>query len=78
LIGCLAGCLRDERQAGKVDHSLKNFWRARILDRLRLSRANDAARLAAIDSQDAPGPRSGRGRDLASQPTLSRFENASE
>jgi len=39
LIAGMADCLRDERQAGKVDHSLKELVRAaRILDRLRLSR----------------------------------------
>src|SRR5208337_1387106 len=48
LIGCLAGCLRDERQAGKVDHSLKELLAQRVFSiACGYPDANDAARLAA-------------------------------
>jgi hypothetical protein len=47
LIGCLAGCLRDERQAGKVDHSLKELLAQRVFSiACGYPDANDAARLA--------------------------------
>ena len=78
LIGCLAGCLRDERQAGKVDHSLRELLAQRVFSiACGYPDANDSARLAAdpihkmLLDRDPVG-----GRDLASQPTLSRFENA--
>jgi hypothetical protein len=78
LIGCLAGCLRDERQAGKVDHSLRELLAQRVFSiACGYPDANDSARLAAdpihkmlLDRDPVAG------RDLASQPTLSRFENA--
>ena len=78
LLGCLAGCLRDERQAGKVDHSLRELLAQRVFSiACGYPDANDAARLAAdpihkmlLDRDPVAG------RDLASQPTLSRFENA--
>ena len=48
LIGCLAGCLRDERQAGKVDHALKELLAQRVFSiACGYPDANDAARLAA-------------------------------
>jgi len=79
LIACMADCLRDQRQAGKVDHSLKELVAQRVFaNRVRLSGRQRCGSLwppirftrcswAAIR---------GAGRDLASQPTLSRFENA--
>ena len=78
LIGCLAGCLRDERQAGKVEHSLHELLAQRVFSiACGYPDANDSARLAAdpihkmlLDRDPVAG------RDLASQPTLSRFENA--
>ena len=78
LIGCLAGCLRDQRQAGKVDHSLRELLAQRVFSiACGYPDANDSARLAAdpihkmlLDRDPVAG------RDLASQPTLSRFENA--
>ena len=78
LIGCLAGCLRDERQAGKVDHSLKELLAQRVFSiACGYPDANDAARLAADPIHKMLLDRDpGAGRDLASQPTLSRFENA--
>ena len=52
LIGCLAGCLRDERQAGKVDHSLKELLAQRVFSiACGYPDANDAARLAADPTQ---------------------------
>ena len=78
LIGCLAGCLQDERQAGKVDHSLKELLAQRVFSiACGYPDANDAARLAADPIHKMLLDRDpDAGRDLASQPTLSRFENA--
>ena len=78
LIGCLAGCLRDQRQAGKVDHSLRELLAQRVFSiACGYPDANDSARLASdpihkmlLDRDPVAG------RNLASQPTLSRFENA--
>src|ERR1035437_8518971 len=78
LIGGLAGCLRDKRQAGKVDHSLKEALAQRVFSiACRYPDANASARLGAdpvhkmlLDRDPVTG------LDLASQPTLSRFENA--
>lgn len=78
LIGCLAGCLREERQVGKVDHSLRELLGQRVFSiACGYPDANDSARLAGdpihkmlLDRDPVVG------RDLASQPTLSRFENA--
>ena len=78
LIACLADCLRDERQAGKVDHSLKELVAQRVFSiACGYPDANDAARLAADPIHKMLLDRDPvEGRDLASQPTLSRFENA--
>ena len=78
LIDCLAGCLRDERQAGKVDHSLRELLAQRVFSiACGYPDANDSARLAADPIHKMLlycDPVTGR--DLASQSTLSRFENA--
>lgn len=79
LIDGLAGCLQDERQAGKIDHTLKELLAQRVFSiACGYPDANDSARLAAdplhkmlLDREPIAG------RALASQPTLSRFENAS-
>ena len=78
LIDCLAGCLRDQRQAGKVDHSLRELLAQRVFSiACGYPDANDAARLAADPMHKMLLDRDPvAGRDLASQPTLSRFENA--
>ena len=78
LIACMADCLQDERQAGKVDHSLKELLAQRVFSiACGYPDANDAARLAADPIHKMLLDRDpGAGRDLASQPTLSRFENA--
>jgi hypothetical protein len=77
LIPRLAGALVDERQPGKVRHGLADLLGQRIFGlALGYEDANDAARLA-----DDPIHKLLLGRDplngdaLASQPTLSRFEN---
>jgi hypothetical protein len=77
LIPRLAGALVDDRQPGKVRHALADLLAQRIYGlALGYEDANDAARLA-----DDPIHKLLLGRDpvsgaaLASQPTLSRFEN---
>ena len=74
----LAACLKDRRQAGKVDHSLLDLLRQRVYGiACGYADCNDAARLA-----DDPLQKLLLGRDplegdrLGSQPSLSRFENA--
>lgn len=73
----LCGCLRDGRQAGKVQHALQELLRQRLFG-IACGHAdgNDAAGLSAdpihkllIDRDPLSG------RALASQPTLSRFEH---
>tara|TARA_R110002096_G_scaffold404653_1_gene602494 strand:- start:264 stop:1637 length:1374 start_codon:yes stop_codon:yes gene_type:complete len=73
----LAGCLEDRRQAGKIQHELEELLRQRMFGiACGYADANDAARIA-----DDPIHKLLAGRDpvagpcLASQPTLSRFEN---
>src|ERR1700687_2753693 len=78
LVAGLASCLRDERQAGKVDHSLRELLAQRVFSiACGYPDANDSARLSSdpihkmlLDRDPVTG------RDLASQPTLSRFENS--
>jgi hypothetical protein len=77
LISRLAAALIDDRQPGKVRHALADLLGQRIYGlALGYEDANDAARLA-----DDPMHKLLLGRDpvhgdaLASQPTLSRFEN---
>ncbi len=74
----LAACFRDGRQPGKVTHTLHDLIRQRVFAiACGYADCNDAARLA-----DDPVHKLLVGRDvlegeaLASQPTLSRFENA--
>src|ERR1700726_4878449 len=78
LVSGLSSCLRDERQAGKIDHSLRELLAQRVFSiACGYPDANDSARLAddpihkmLLDRDPVVG------RALASQPTLSRFENA--
>jgi len=78
LIGGLSGCLEDKRQAGKIDHSLRELLAQRVFSiACGYPDANDSARLGAdpihkmlLDRDPVTG------LDLASQPTLSRFENS--
>lgn len=74
----LAGCLIDRRDPDKIRHTLRDLLRQRIFGMAcGYEDANDAARLA-----DDPLHKLAVGRDpvtgtaLASQPTLSRLENA--
>ena len=78
LTEALAGCLRDSRQAGKVDHSLHELLALRVFAiACGYPDANDSARLASDPMHKMLLDRDPlAGRDLASQPTLSRFENA--
>ena len=74
----VAGCLADGRQPGKVRHQTLELVRQRIFGlACGYADCNDAARLAddaihklLVDRDPITGPA------LASQPTLSRFENA--
>jgi hypothetical protein len=78
LIANMAGCLRDPRQAGKVDHSLPDLFAQRVFSiGCGYADANDSARLAADPMHKMLLDRDPvTGLDMASQPTLSRFENA--
>lgn len=74
----LAACLRDERQAAKVEHQYQELFQQRMFGiACGYADGNDAARLS-----DDPVHKLLVGRDpiegkaLASQATLSRFENA--
>lgn len=74
----LASCLRDDRQQAKVEHSYEEIFQQRMFGiACGYADGNDAARIA-----DDPVFKLLTGRDpvagpaLASQPTLSRFENA--
>jgi Transposase DDE domain group 1 len=78
LIACLASCLQDERQPGKIDHTLEELLAQRVFAiACGYPDANDAARLAGDPIHKLLlGRDPVEGNDLASQPTLSRFENA--
>jgi Transposase DDE domain group 1 len=78
LISALAGGLRDSRQVGKVQHELRELITQRVMAiALGYEDANDAARLAGDPIHKLlVGRDPVDGEDLASQPTLSRFENA--
>ena len=80
LTTALAACLRDDRQAGKVQHELRELTTQRVMAlALGYEDANDAARLASDPIHKLlVGRDPVDGQDLASQPTLSRFENASD
>ena len=74
----LAACLEDDRQPGKVQHQTLELLRQRLFGlACGYADCNDAARLAddaihklLLERDPLAGPA------LASQPTLSRFENA--
>jgi hypothetical protein len=78
LTSTLAACLRDDRQTGKVQHELRELITQRVMAiALGYEDANDAARLACDPIHKLlVGRNPVDGKDLASQPTLSRFENA--
>ena len=74
----LAACLNDDRQAGKIDHPLSELLAQRVFGiACGYPDGNDADRLAKDPIQKLwLGRDPLDGTDLASQPTLSRFENA--
>jgi hypothetical protein len=74
----MAACLTDERQSGKIDHQLLELLRQRVYGiACGYPDANDADRLAKDPIHKLLLGRDPiEGTDLASQPTLSRFENA--
>jgi len=78
LTAALSDCLEDERQAGKVEHEMEEMLAQRIYGiACGYADANDAARLASDPLHKLLVGRDPiEGGDLASQPTLSRFENA--
>ena len=78
LTSALAAGLRDDRQPGKVRHELHELITQRVMAiALGYEDANDAARLAGDPIHKLLVGRDPiAGEDLASQPTLSRFENA--
>jgi hypothetical protein len=77
LTTALAGCLEDDRQPGKVQHELREMLTQRVMAiACGYADANDAARLASDPIHKLLVGRDPiDGEDLASQPTLSRFEN---
>ena len=78
LTEALADSLVDQRQVGKIDHEMEELLRQRIFAiACGYANAHDAARLAEDPvHQMLVGRDPIEGQDLASQPTLSRFENA--
>lgn len=76
----LAECLHDERQPGKVQHEVSEMLTQRVMAiACGYADANDAARLASDPVHKLlVGRDPVEGADLASQPTLSRFENAAD
>ena len=74
----LAACLDDERQASKVSHGIQEIFRQRLFAiACGYPDGNDAARLAKDPIHKLLCDREAiAGAALASQPTLSRFENA--
>src|SRR5436309_25881 len=78
LTGALAACLKDDRQEAKVRHELAELLTQRIMAiACGYEDANDAARLACDPVHKLlVGRDPVEGEDLASQPTLSRFEHS--
>src|ERR1700677_1865239 len=77
LVAGLASCLRDERHAVKVDDSLRDVVAQRVFSIASgYPDAHDSARLVEDPIHKLLLDRDpSEGLDLASQPTLSRFEN---
>ena len=73
----LSGCLADDREPGKIRHTLEDLIRQRVFAiACGYADCNDAARLAEDPMQKLLVGRDPIAGDaLASQPTLSRFEN---
>lgn len=77
LIDAIGACLRDDRQQGKVSHSIRDLIQQRVFGiACGYEDCNDSARLATDPVQRLLMERDPlTGKSLASQPTLSRFEN---
>ena len=77
LTEALAAEIRDPRQAGKIDHGIEEVLRQRVFSiAAGYEDGTDAARLGADPALKlACGREPVAGADLASQPTISRFEN---
>lgn len=78
LTEALAACLEDERQPEKIRHEMHELLTQRIMAiACGYEDCNDAERLKSDPMQKLLiGRDPVKGKDLASQPTLSRFENA--
>lgn len=79
IIPALADCMKDDLQAGKVQHELEELLTQRVMAiACGYEDANDAARLASDPVHKLLVGRDPKNKeeDLASQPTLSRFENS--
>jgi len=78
LTEALIGGIDDRRQSGKIQHAIGDLVRQRLYAiAFGYPDGNDAGRLGADPIQKLLCGRDPvRGEDLASQPTLSRFENA--
>ena len=78
LTDALIGGIRDPRQSGKIRHAIGDLLRQRLYAiACGYPDGNDAGRLGADPIQKLLCGRDPvRGADLASQPTLSRFENS--
>src|SRR5213080_3684266 len=78
LTEALVACLDDERQPGKIHHQMQELLTQRVMAiACGYEDANDAARLACDPVHKLlVGRDPVKGEDLASQPTLSRFENS--
>lgn len=74
----LAGCCRDARQPGKVRHAVQALYHQRLFGMAcGYADGNDAARLGSDPVMKLLcGREPVEGAELASQPTLSRFENS--
>jgi hypothetical protein len=74
----LIGCIDDRRQSGKIRHAIGDLVRQRLYAiACGYPDGNDASRLGSDPMQKLLcGREPVSGEDLASQPTLSRFENA--
>lgn len=73
----LASCVQDDRDASRVTHDLQTLLRQRVFALCcGYEDANDAARYQNDPMQKLLCDRDSQGDALASQPTLSRFENA--
>jgi hypothetical protein len=74
----LAECIEDQREPGKIRHAIEEILRQRVFGiACGYADGNDAARLAEDPVHKLlVGREALRGEALASQPTLSRFENA--